>query len=295
MHMRPIIAGRRPHAAGANEEKAVPRQQHPWLLGVSMASAVCVAYLLQVFLNWSSVPDRSLYANLGMIPIGVAATIVARSAALAQRDARSVWAWRFLAAGFACYCGGDILFFFYQNVLGQSPFPSLADAGYLVYYPLLLAGLLFLPGRREGGRRSVIQAVVCVLLLLGGGAAVLEWLLLPTVQSGGGDRFAYALSVGYPVGDLFLLAGIAWTLFRRVAGRRVTVLLLTAGVCVGLVGDLIYGYQSINGTSQPGGLSDACFMVSWTFYAWAAYAEATRRRVAPFPQAEGALSAGGKS
>jgi len=243
-----------------------------------MASAVCVAYLVQVMLSWSSVPDRSLYANLGMIPIGFAATVVARSAALAQKDARSQWAWRLLAAAFACYCGGDILFFVYQNVLGQSPFPSLADAGYLVYYPLLLAGLLLLPRQSEKRGRLGLRAAVCVVLVLGGGAAVLEWLLLPAFQSSVDDRLAFALSVGYPLGDLFLLAGIAWTLFRRVAGRRAMVLLLTAGVCAGLVADLVYGYQTINGTSQPGGLSDALFMVSWAFYAWAAYAATTCRQ-----------------
>jgi hypothetical protein len=264
---------------------ATSSQGHPWLLGVSMASAVCVAYLVQVMLSWSSVPDRSLYSNLGMIPIGFAATIVARSAALAQGDARSQWGWRLIGAAFACYCGGDILFFVYQNVLGQSPFPSLADAGYLVYYPLLLAGLLFLPRQNEKRGRLGLRAAVCAVLVLGGGAAVFEWLLLPALQSSVEDRFAFALSVGYPLGDLLLLAGIAWTLFRRVAGRRSTVLLLTAGVCVGLVADLVYGYQTIKGTSQPGGLSDALFMVSWACYAWAAYAAATRQRVhAPVAQ-----------
>ena len=259
-----------------SEGKAGSSQGHPWLLGVSMASAVCVAYLVQVMLSWSSVADRSLYANLGMIPIGFAATVVARSAVQTQTDARSQWAWRLLGAAFACYCGGDILFFVYQNVLGQSPFPSLADAGYLVYYPLLLAGLLFLPRHGENRGRLRLRAAICAVLVLGGGAAVFEWLLLPALQSPVEDHFAFALSVGYPLGDLFLLAGVAWTLFRRVAGGRSTVLLLTAGVCVGLVADLVYGYQTIHGTSQPGGLSDALFMVSWAFYAWAAYTAATR-------------------
>ena len=259
--------------------KTTSSQGHPWLLGVSMASAVCVAYLVQVMLSWSSVPDRSLYANLGMIPIGFAATVVARSAALAQKDTRLQWGWRLLAAAFACFCGGDILFFVYQNVLGQSPFPSLADAGYLVYYPLLLAGLLFLPRRKEKGDRLRLRAAVCALLLLGGGAAVVQWLLLPALSSPGDDRFAFALAIGYPLGDLLLLAGISWVLFRRIAGRRITTLLLAAGVGAGLVADLVYGYQNLNGTSQAGGLSDALYMVSWALYAWTAYSETTRLRV----------------
>ena len=256
-----------------------------------MASAVCVAYLVQVTLSWSSVPDRSLYANLGMIPIGFAATVVARSAVKTQNDARSQWGWRLLGAAFACFCGGDILFFVFQNVLGQSPFPSPADAGYLVYYPLLLAGLLLLPRRSENRGRLGLRAAICGILVLGGGAAIVAWLLLPAFRSSAEDRFAFALSVGYPLGDLFLLAGIAWTFFRGVAARRSTVLLLTAGVYVGLVADLVYGYQTIHGTSQPGGLSDALFMVSWTCYAWAAYAAATRQQAgSPAPRASESTS-----
>jgi hypothetical protein len=280
MRTRPIRGRREPGGVPGDRGISMSRQ-HPWLLGVTMASAVCVAYLILVALRWSSIPDRSLYANLGMIPIGFAATVVARSAALAQTDARSTWGWRLMAAAFACFCGGDVLFFVYQNVLGRSPFPSLADAGYLVYYPLLLAGLLCLPRERVKHARLRLHGAACVVLLLGGGAAVLRWLLLPTIGEAGGDRFAYALSVGYPIGDLFLLAGIAWTLLRRIAGRRATVLLLTVGVVAGLLADVVYGYQNVVGTSQPGGLSDALYMVSWLLYAWASYSEAVRRRVPP--------------
>jgi hypothetical protein len=264
-------------AASANGRDA-ERRRYPWLLGVTLATALCVVYVVQVALNWSDLANRVLYANLGMIPIGVAATIVARSAALSQTDSRSRWAWRLMGAGFGCLCAGDILFFIYQNVLGRSPFPSLADAGYLVYYPLMLAGLLFLPLRQEQRRRTGIRVAAFLVPLLGGGVAILEFLLLPTIQSWSGERFAYALSVGYPVGDLLLLAGLAWIFVRSVAGRRATMLLLTSGVVVGLMADIIYGYQNIQGTSRPGGLSDALYMASWAFYAWASYAEATRRR-----------------
>ena len=52
----------------------------PWLLTILLASGLCAAYLVGVFLNWGDAADRSLYANLGMIPIGLAATILALNA-----------------------------------------------------------------------------------------------------------------------------------------------------------------------------------------------------------------------
>jgi hypothetical protein len=279
MHMWTVAGRRGPRASGPGEHATTRARRHPWLLGVSLASALCVAYLIQSAFRGSDISDRSLYANLGMIPIGLAATVVARSAALAQSDARSRWGWRLIAAAFLCFCSGDVLFFVYQNILGLSPFPSLADAGYLTYYPLMLAGLLWLPRLPLRQRRLGLYMAGCAVLLVGGAAAVIKWLLLPTLGEWSDDHFAYALAVGYPIGDLLLLAGVSWTMLRRIAGRRATVILLTAGIGVGLLADIVYGYQNVNGTSQPGGLSDALYMGSWMLYAWGAYAEASRKRV----------------
>ena len=272
-------ARRMRNAAATSRAGHAESRRHPWLLGLGMATAVSLAYLLMVGLNWGQIADRSLYANLGMIPIGVAATVVAASAGAVRTDTRTAWAWRLIAAAFACFCCGDILFFFYQNVLGRSPFPSLADAGYLLYYPLMLAGLLTLRRERRGRPRSIgLRLAGGALLLLVGCASVIVWFLLPTLQSSDAGGFAYALSIGYPLGDLLLIAGASWMIVRRVVGRTVTQSLLIGGVCVGLAADVVYGYQNMHGISQPGGLSDALFMVSWALYAWAAYTEATRRQ-----------------
>ena len=240
----------------------------PWLLTILLASGLCVAYLIGVFVNWGEAADRSLYANLGMIPIGLAATILALSASKTQVDHRSQWTWRLLGAGLACFWVGDALFFFYQNVLGASPFPSLADAGYLAYYPLIFAGLLCFPSlRTRRPHRAVVYLGGFTVAVVTG--VILYLFLLPTLQSSHDDLFAYSLSVGYPVGDILLLAGIAWVLLRKVSGHPWSIWLLSAGLIVGLVADVIYGYQSIQGTFQSGGVSDAGYMLSWALFAWA--------------------------
>ena len=253
----------------------------PWLLTILMASGLCVAYLIGVFVNWGDAADRSLYANLGMIPIGLAATILALSASKTQTDRRSQWAWRLLGAGLACFWAGDALFFVYQNVVGSSPFPSLADGGYLAYYPLVFVGLLCFPSPPASRRRRVAIYLGCFVVVLAGAVVISDLFLLPTLRSGHEDLFAYSLSIGYPVGDLFLLAGIAWVLLRRVQGHPWSILLLSAGLLVGLVADVTYGYQSVQGTFESGGFPDAAYMVSWALFAWAGYAEVARHRERP--------------
>ena len=221
----------------------------PWLRTIVLASALCVAYLIGVIINWSNAADRSLYANLGMIPIGLTATILTLRASRSQANPRSRWAW------------------------------SLADAGYLAYYPLAFAGLMCFPSLPVNRRRSAMLRLVCFVLVLGGAMGVLFFFLLPTLQSSRDDLFAYALSVGYPVGDLFLLAGIARVLMRRLSGLWSSAVVLAAGLIVGLAADVVYGYQSVSGAFQSGGLPDAMYMVSWTLFAWAGFAEQAWGRV----------------
>ena len=195
--------------------------KRPWLLTILLVSALCLAYLVANVAQWGDAADRSLYANLVMIPLGLAATILAAKAAGSKSERTSMWAWRMLAAGLACFWAGDLLYFFYQNVLGYSPFPSLADAGYLTYYPLVFIGLLLLPSRPDHRLRRVVSYPSCVVLIAGGAAGILVWFLLPTLQSGRDDLFAYSLSVGYPFGDLLLLGGIGVDATARGVGESV--------------------------------------------------------------------------
>jgi hypothetical protein len=251
---------------------------HPWLGTIVLATAVCVAYLVAVFANWGDVADRSLYANLGLIPIGLTAAILATRASLMQEDSRSRWAWRLLGAGLLCFFAGDVLFFVYANVIANAPFPSPADAGYLAYYPLAFAGLLFFPSVPVRKRRRLAVYLGGGGSLLVAAGAVVYFFLMPTLQSSRDDPFVYALSAGYPVGDLFLLGGMAWILLRRVPGRASSIALLAVGLTAGLAADLIYGYESVQGAFESGGLPDALYMISWTFFAWAGFMAGMRRR-----------------
>lgn len=252
----------------------------PWFLTILAATALCAAYLLAALLNWGDVAERSLYSNLGLLPAGMAATLLTWCAAQNHEGRRSRTAWRLLSLGFGCFFAGDFLFFVYQNVLGRSPFPSVADAGYLAYYPLVFAALVCLPsgdGRRP--RRGSFSLKVGAALLAACALVVLVVFvyLVPTLGSSRRDLLAYSLSVGYPVGDLLLLAGLAVLLVRRGAQRIPgSLMLLAFGLLVGLGADVLYGYQGIQGALQAGGLSDAGYMVSWILFAWAGYLEFAR-------------------
>ena len=49
------------------------------------------------------------------------------------------------------------------------------------------------------------------------------------------------------------------------------------GLLIGLAADVLFGYQSIQGSFLSGGLPDVAYMLSWTAFAWAGYAEMARK------------------
>ena len=248
----------------------------PWILTILLASGLCVAYLIGVFVNWGNAADRSLFANLGMLPLGLTATFLAWKAGSSQPDARPTWAWRLVSFGFAGFFAGDALFFVYQNLLGRTPFPSVADAGYLAYYPLMLTGLLLFPHTLRRRLERVRFYLDAFIVFLGGGMVISYFFLIPTLSSAQDGLLAYSLSAGYPVGDLLLLVGVAYLLLRNPGRRnRMSFLLLAAGLLVGLFADVVYGWENIQGTFQAGGLPDAGYMLSWSLFAWGSYLEFT--------------------
>jgi hypothetical protein len=196
-------------ASGSKSSRLRTWLGRPWLPTMVAVSGFCAAYLFGVFASWGNAGERTLYANLGMLAPGLAATLLAWVAAARQQSARSRWAWRLISLSFASFFAGDLAFFVYQNVLGKTPFPTVADLGYLVYYPLIFAGLMLIPGGPRDPWRRIGFELDALVVFLSGAMVVAYFFLIPTIASGWDTSLGYLLSVGYPVGDLLLLAGVA--------------------------------------------------------------------------------------
>ena len=114
--------------------------------------------------RWGS-PDIQLFiADASFIPFGVVGTAFALLAARRARTRATRRALVAISLALAAFCAGDVAWFFLDVVLGVSLYPSVADVGYLAFYPFLLIGLLALPRRRpeNTGRTILDLAIVAV-------------------------------------------------------------------------------------------------------------------------------------
>jgi signal transduction histidine kinase len=177
--------------------------------------------------------------------------------------------WYLLAVGVALYVLGDFIYMKLTEQYGsEPPFPSVADVAYYALYPLLGASL-FLTVRRQMPGRDRAGLVDAALVTVA--ATVLSWTFLmapyagdPTLQLS--EKLA---SIGYPIGDLLLIALLVRLLLTP--GKRVvTFRLLVAALVVNLVADVVYAFQLLAGTYQSGGLVDVGWLMAYVLFGTAA-------------------------
>ena len=254
--------------------------------GDRTVAAVAFAYLV-VFVAWvasgvGGEQARAVIADVAFLPVSlVAAAMAWRSARTNAASRRTVRGWRAIAAGFLCYAVGDFLWFYFEVVRHISPFPSIADAGYLAFYPCITVGLLLLPSVRSGGARRMLGLDVATVVL-GGGMVVWYVVIEPTVAQGGVGGLAVLLSLAYPVGDILLLFAGAYVLLRRVSTADDFVWVLLGAVGLFVVSDIAYANASLLGTFRSGSWIDAGWMSAQVLMILAAV-RGGRGRLTPVP------------
>ena len=150
----------------------------------------------------------------------VAAIFVAMAARSSEGRQRA--AWLCLLVGVVGWGAGDVIWTYYELALNIAPFPSPADAAYLLLPVGACLALLLFPKDYSGqsrGRIFLDGVIVAASLLLVSWVTVLG----PVYEAGAPDRLSFFVSLAYPVSDLVILTVAAVVLVRAgsaAAGAR---------------------------------------------------------------------------
>src|SRR3990172_6000616 len=102
-------------------------------------------YLLWLVFRWGGPGNEILVGDITFLPCTLIAALLAWRVSRHPILAGTRRAWQILALAYLSLLAGDGLWFYYEAILQVEPFPSWADAAYLLFYPLLLWGLLSFP------------------------------------------------------------------------------------------------------------------------------------------------------
>jgi signal transduction histidine kinase len=197
--------------AGADEPRpAVP----PSIPGRGLDRAIRILIVLTVAVNViyfgalllpgdpaSLLIDVWLSITAQWLPVGVFWLV-------AVRTRFRLWEVVLAAAGVTFNAAGDTFYGLAMGPDGVLPSPSLADLGYLLYYPLTMAALLVLVRRQSG--RSVRSALFDAGVASLGAAAVLALLLAPVFTDATSEATTLdgAIAALYPLFDLLLITAV---------------------------------------------------------------------------------------
>ena len=169
--------------------------------------------------------------------------------------------WILFALGNLSFVIGDIIIDADPNLSS----PSVADAFYLLGYPLIAAGLILLFVHAGGHHRfaAIAEAGIATFAF-----ALFQWVfVMHPALTGTGTYGSRLIAATYPAGDVVILAGFAGFLVSS-AYRKASFWLLLAAVVAFLIGDEIYGLNA--NTYAAGDGVDATWMLSYVLFAAAA-------------------------
>ncbi|MEO6714132.1 MAG: EAL domain-containing protein [Mycobacteriales bacterium] len=207
----------------------------------------------------------------GILPAVLAS--VACLAAARRTEGRLRKAWLLIFAGSVAWAVGEAAWAVYELGFGiEEPFPSLADLGYLGFYPLTMLGLLSFPSAPDA-RASRLRTFADALLIATS-AFYVSWVLVlrdlfaATDESG----LARLLGLAYPVADVALLSVVVLVAARATRTHRLPYALLAVSLVANCFADTIYAYTSTNGY-ETGSVLDAVWVAALLLIAVAAIAQ----------------------
>ena len=245
------------------------------VLGVVLA----VYVTWQVF-GWGGPEHEELIGDLSFGPVILIASIlafrVARATSIRPHVRR---AWLFIGLGLGAYLVGDVVQLVYESILDEQPYPTVGDAAYLAFYPLLLVGIWQFPRERLQGfavARMALDAAATVVA----GAAIVWYVTLASATESGDSQLQLAVSVAYPCGDLLLILALTALAVRtrQILGAW-SLGLIKVSIVLYIAADTIYGRMALAGTYSGGDWVDLGWMLAIALLAAAAneqYRVATR-------------------
>jgi diguanylate cyclase len=200
----------------------------------------------------------------------VTAAFLAALRTLVSRADRALWIG--VSAALAARAFGFVVYLAMVRTAQPLPVPSLADAGWLAMYVLLMVALMGL-ARSSFTRLStalVLDGLIGVFAV-GGIAVALVWGMLQRAMQPSTPALTLATNLAYPVLDAALLLTITGVLAAFAWKPPPAVWALGVGTVGFAVTDVVYLYQSALGTYRPGTPVAALSMLATATIAAAAW------------------------
>ncbi|MDX6245847.1 MAG: diguanylate cyclase [Frankiales bacterium] len=246
---------------------------HVLITGRRAAVPALVAVIVAVFAVVLETKPVSAFDLRAIDDVAQGAAAFAGAAATAWRAHRTAGryrtSWALFAAATGSWGAGQVIWTYYEVAARRpAPFPSLADAGYLLFPVFALAALLVRPSAAFDGRGRL--RVLLDGLMVAGALFNLSWATtLGEVYHQGADSVgSLVVGMAYPVEDLVVLAVAVMVLVH--ARARTGLLLITAGIVGMGIADSAFIYLTATDAYTTGSPVDIAWVAAFLLIGLAA-------------------------
>jgi diguanylate cyclase (GGDEF)-like protein len=186
-----------------------------------------------------------------------------------RRSSRLALAWGILSlAQFSLVLGNVFWGIFQVTGSVNATYYALSDGFHLGFYPIFLVGVLLLPASPFTLGERVKNTLDLGIILLAAILGLWNFLLGPLVAANSQElTLSNIFTLAFPVGDLVLLGALMLLLYYGSKDVDLgPILLLIGGAVVLIVADCLFGYQSLAGSYQFGGLLDISWAVVYVLF-----------------------------
>lgn len=170
------------------------------------------------------------------------------------RSDRAVWMW--VGVAISAWTAGDVYYTWLLDGKANIPFPSLSDAGYLLFYPPIYVALVVLFHKEVRGivRSLWLDGVIAALTTAALAASVVYAIVEHSLDGSGETAAGVATNLAYPLGDMLVLGIVVGAV--ALSGWRFSArwLIFGGGLLVFAVCDSVYLVQIAQNTYSYGTL-----------------------------------------
>jgi diguanylate cyclase (GGDEF)-like protein/PAS domain S-box-containing protein len=233
---------------------------------------VAFTALWQIY-QWGGEGYKTLIGNSLIVPINVWAILLAvRVSRAPSLSAETRRGWLIMAWAFAANLFGAVAYLIIESVLRQPPFPSMADLGYLAFYPLMLWGVMSFPRVTKTSEERLRFWFDSAIVLVGTGMVLWHFIIRPLALADGVDPLESGLAIAYIVGDIVLVLCIATIWLRRPdSATQVALYLVTLGLLAICVADVAFAYLQLFSRYEGGDWPDGFWNIGMFLLAVGAY------------------------
>ncbi len=229
----------------------MPRTTH-----VAAAAAITfIAFATWLLGGWSHGDAVAIIDDIWLAVLsGTAAVFAAIAARSASGRLRA--AWLALTIGLAGWFVGEVVWTYYEVAVHQDPFPSPADAGFLLLPLGACAALLLFP---DDYSNYSLGRVLMDGLIVAGSLFLVSWVTVlgPLYESSADDdRLQLIVALAYPISDVVILTVAAMVLIRAQTHQRLVLTLLTVGMACIAVADSAFVYLGTKESYSSGNTID---------------------------------------